>query len=70
MTATHPIKEGDIKQEENVHNMGGKSGKITYSMLQGYHGRNPLYYNVYGPVLHKLSKIKLVEAYRLCSVAD
>jgi hypothetical protein len=34
VTATHPIKIGDVKQEENVRNMREKSGKITYSMLQ------------------------------------
>jgi hypothetical protein len=38
VTTTHPIKIGDVKQEENVRNMREKSGKITYSMLQGTMG--------------------------------
>jgi len=38
VTATHPIKIGAVKQEENVRNMHEKSGKITYSMLQGTMG--------------------------------
>lgn len=35
VTATHPIKIGDIKQEENVRNMGEKSGKSNLFYAAG-----------------------------------